>query len=351
MTTSFLSDPVGVAGPAITGFFSKLLGLLTSPSSPISLLSLSVALTVAVVFLIASRRPGAKPLRIKVLMRALFPRKITHGASTRTDFGYMIFNTVLFGALLGWGILSSKVVGTATNDLLASVFGPVAPLSLAPWAGAVLLTVAVFLAYELGFWLDHWTSHNIPFFWEIHKVHHTATVLTPLTIFRVHPIESLKLSNVLAVTMGGAFGLVTYLAGGEVKPVQFAGQNVILLTFMLVLAHVQHTHLWIAFTGPLGRILVSPAHHQIHHSDNPAHFGKNLGGYLAIFDWMFGTLQIPTVKRERMVFGVAPGKADDHSFAGSALKPMQLAVKTLIPSAGEGGRQLDVRRPQELVDG
>lgn len=351
MRASFLSDPVGVAGPAITGFFSKLLGLLTSPASPLSLLSLSVALTVAVVFLIMNRRPGAKSVRLKVLMRALFPRKITHGASSRTDFGYMIFNVLIFGAVLGWGIVSYEFVGTASHDLLTRLFGPATPLPLAPWAGAALLTLAVFLAYELGFWADHWTSHNVPFFWEIHKVHHTATVLTPLTIFRVHPIESVKLSNVLALLMGGAFGLVSYLVGGEVKPVEFAGQNIILLTFMLVLAHVQHTHLWIAFTGRLGRILVSPAHHQIHHSDNPAHFGKNLGGYLAIFDWMFGTLQIPNAKRERMVFGVAPATADDHSFAGSALKPMALAVKTLIPSAREGGRQLDVRRPQELVDG
>ena len=50
-------------------------------------------------------------------------------------------------------------------------------------------TIAIlFLAYELGYWLNHYLSHRIAFLWEFHKVHHSATVLTPLTNFRVHPI-------------------------------------------------------------------------------------------------------------------------------------------------------------------
>ena len=51
--------------------------------------------------------------------------------------------------------------------------------------------------------------------------------------------------------------------------------------------------MWIPFTGLAGRILQSPAHHQIHHSDNPAHWDKNLGFALAVWDWAFGTLYIP----------------------------------------------------------
>jgi sterol desaturase/sphingolipid hydroxylase (fatty acid hydroxylase superfamily) len=41
--------------------------------------------------------------------------------------------------------------------------------------------------------------------------------------------------------------------------------------------------MWIAFTGVAGRILQSPAHHQLHHSANPAHFDRNLGFALAFW--------------------------------------------------------------------
>ncbi len=32
-------------------------------------------------------------------------------------------------------------------------------------------------------------------------------------------------------------------------------------------------------------MIYSPAHHQIHHSTNPDHFGKNLGAFLTLWDW------------------------------------------------------------------
>ena len=76
------------------------------------------------------------------------------------------------------------------------------------------------------------------------------------------------------------------------------------MMFLLTYGHLRHSHMWIAFTGLAGRILQSPAHHQIHHSTNPAHFDKNLGFALAVWDWAFGTLAIPARTREPIVFGV-----------------------------------------------
>ena len=73
-----------------------------------------------------------------------------------------------------------------------------------------------------------------------------------------------------------------------------SGTNVILVVFIHVYIHLQHSHMWIAFRGWLGRIFISPAHHQVHHSTNPTHFNKNLGSCLAIWDWLFGTLYVPS---------------------------------------------------------
>ena len=60
------------------------------------------------------------------------------------------------------------------------------------------MTIVVFLAFELGYWFHHYLSHRIPFMWEFHKVHHTAEVLTPVTIFRVHPLDTVVYYNILA---------------------------------------------------------------------------------------------------------------------------------------------------------
>ena len=71
-----------------------------------------------------------------------------------------------------------------------------------------------------------------------------------------------------------------------------SGNNVILVVFIHAYIHLQHSHMWISFRGALGRIFISPAHHQVHHSTNPIHFNKNLGSCLAVWDWLFGTLHV-----------------------------------------------------------
>ena len=79
--------------------------------------------------------------------------------------------------------------------------------------------------------------------------------------------------------------------------------------------------MWIAFTGTVGRILQSPAHHQIHHSDDPRHFDKNLGYSLAVSDWAFGTLAIPSRTREAITFGLSEESSRFRSTIGSCLWP------------------------------
>jgi sterol desaturase/sphingolipid hydroxylase (fatty acid hydroxylase superfamily) len=329
MALALPTDPGAALGSLASSLASKVGGLALSPASPVSLFSLLAALLIGATFLLATRASGKRPVPVKVLARALFPRRITHARSTRTDLGFLVFNVFAFGLLFGWGLLSYEVVGTATLEGLTHLFGVLPPTALGPAGGSVLLTVAMVLAYELGFWLDHYSSHHIPFFWEIHRVHHTATVLTPLTLFRVHPIESLKLANILAVVMGATYGLTGYLLGGQVSAVELFGRNIVLLGLMVFVSHLQHTHLWIPFTGVWGRLFVSPAHHQIHHSDNPADYGKNLGGYLAIWDWAFGTLKVPPARRPALTFGAGPALTADHSFVGVAIRPVQAAFAQL----------------------
>ncbi len=71
-----------------------------------------------------------------------------------------------------------------------------------------------------------------PILWEFHKVHHTAEVLSPLTVFRVHPIDSLVFANIGAIVLGVTGGVLSHLFGPSLTPFTLSGANAILVGFI-----------------------------------------------------------------------------------------------------------------------
>ena len=186
----------------------------------------------------------------------------------------------------------------------------------------------------------------MPVLWEFHKVHHTAEVLSPLTNFRVHPVDSVVFYNIIAIFLGTTGGVLSHLRLGD--PFAIGGANAILVVFIFVTVHLQHSHVWIAATGALGRVILSPAHHQIHHSDNPIHYDKNFGGCLSLWDWVFGTLQIPERRRERLNFGVGIRARAHHTAIGGLITPFVGAWERLRPALRVVDRPLSGPRSDSL---
>ena len=309
----------------------RLSTLLLSPSSTFSMTSLLCALCIAVGFVAVRRHRRNRRIRIRTIVRALFPKRILC-ASTYTDVGYLFYNICVHGVAFGWAILSYQYLTNALIAGLVFVFGPVAPSVLPTVVSQAVILVSLFLAYEIGYWLTHWLSHRVPFIWQFHRVHHSAEVLTPLTNFRVHPIDTVIFANILAVTAAVINGIVNYALGDTSHQYALTGTNIILIVFIHIYVHLQHTELWMPFRGVLGRIFVSPAHHQVHHSDNPAHFNQNFGSCLAIWDWMFGTLYIPKKEREKLRFGVEPDRFPAHTITGELIAPFIRAAALLKPA-------------------
>jgi sterol desaturase/sphingolipid hydroxylase (fatty acid hydroxylase superfamily) len=295
--------------------------LLFSVGSQISLTSLGCAFVIAAAFLTLRHIRRRGRMRPRVLLRALFPRRILLHRSTGADIGWLLFNCFVYGAIFGLAGLSYQFLTNSVVRGLASAFGPVTPSAWPEIAQRTTVTVILFFAYEFGYWTDHYLKHRIPALWEVHKVHHTAEVLTPLTTFRMHPLDTLVFGHVLAMTAALANGVAAYAFGDTTYQYALSGTNILLVLFIHAYVHLQHSHIWIAFRGLLGRVFVSPAHHQIHHSTNPMHFNKNLGSCLAIFDWMFGTLHIPAKSPERLTYGVEPAIPDAHTVSGEFLSP------------------------------
>ena len=315
----------------ISFFFGQLGRLFFSLGSHFSLTSLIAALVISAFYFAWQRHRRGRRIRLKTIVRALFPRRIMRSRSNQADIFYLFFNVFMFSVLFGWAVLSYQFISNGIIAGLIAVAGPVAPSTWSPYVTRSIITAMLFLAYELGYWFNHWLSHKVPVLWEFHKVHHTAEVLTPLTNFRVHPIYGWIFANILAVSAAVANGLGNYMFGETAYQYAVNDTNIILVLFIHAYVHLQHSHMWISFRGLAGRIFVSPAHHQVHHSGNPKHFNKNFGSCLALWDWMFGTLYVPAKEREPLVFGF-PGNANAHTVKGELVEPFVNAAGHLKPA-------------------
>lgn len=298
--------------------------LLLSPGSLLSLWSLTAALLIATGIAVLKRQ--GRGVSLRAMVRAMFPHHRIFGASARTDFAFTLLSVFASATLFGWAVMSHVAIAEA----VAQVLGDSLVLGLPFWAAVTVMTFALWLAYEFAYWLDHLLSHKIPVLWAFHKVHHSAETLSPLTVFRVHPVDSIVFYNIVAVVTGITAGTMHWLVGAGVSPLAVAGTNVVMIASIFTIKHLHHSHVWIAFTGPLGRLILSPAHHQIHHSVAPEHHDRNFGESLAVFDWLAGTLHIPQAKREPLTFGVE-GMVNPHSVHGALVAPFADAVTTRLP--------------------
>lgn len=298
--------------------------LLLSPGSSLSLWSLLAALLIAAGVAVTKRQGRAVSLR--AMARAMFPRHRLFGASARTDVGFTLLAVFASTALFGWAVVSHLGISSAVAGALR------APLAIGvpSWLAVAAMTFTLWLAYEFAYWLDHMLSHKIPALWAFHKVHHSAETLSPLTVFRVHPVDSIVFYNIVAVMTGVTAGIMHWLVGAGVSPLTLAGTNVLLIASIFTIKHLHHSHVWISWRGRWGRLILSPAHHQIHHSVAPEHHDRNFGETLAVFDWLAGTLHQPQAKRELLVFGVEDMN-DPHSVRGSLVAPFVDAAQSLVP--------------------
>jgi len=328
--------------PGIAYFLNQLSLLFLPLGSHFSLTSLASALVIAVAVVAYRRWRRHRRIRLRTIVRALFPRRILLSPSNFADLGYLFFHVFLAGLLFGWATLSFQFFTNGIMGALTAAFGPVAPTALPAFVARCVVTVMLFLAYELGYWLNHYLSHRVPFLWEFHRVHHTATVLTPVTNFRVHPVYTFVFVSILAIATAIANGVGNYMFGDTAYQYAFSGTNIILVLFIHTYVHLQHTELWIPFSGALGRVFMSPAHHQVHHSTDPAHFDKNMGSCLALWDWMFGTLYVPGKEPEKLSFGVEPDNTAVHTITGAYIDPFYRAAALVRGALQRQSRRLPV---------
>lgn len=288
--------------------------LFFEPGSISSIYSFLVAFVVATLYLFLRRR--RRNLRLlRATIRRLLSPSLWNTRSSRLDLGLFLCNTILFPGLIFAAVLSYEWIGGGIYEWLSATFGAPAEPALPIWVSSLITTVVLFIAYEFAYWTDHMLSHKVPFLWEFHRVHHSATVLTPLTNWRMHPVDTMVFFNLVALATGSAQAIAHYGLGLQAPPYVFQGSNILFLVYLFLYGHLQHSHVWMTFSNGWSRLLMSPAAHQIHHSTNPRHFDKNFGGALSFWDWVFGTLHLPTREREVADVGLADDTYQDGLLA------------------------------------
>ncbi len=229
---------------------------------------------------------------------------------------------------MGPFLIGGNTVASLLDKTLLPILGPVAPDPATAGIGAkVAYTILFFVAYDFGRFVAHSLLHDVRILWEFHKVHHSAEVLTPMTTFRAHPIDLAVMAWVPGVTTGVVTWLFHRYVDAGIGVYTFLGLHVVMWIGNLI-GNLRHWQVWLSYGQTLNRWLISPAHHQLHHSAEPRHLGCNRGFELAIWDRLYGTLYVPTNEPETFKMGLGDGTDGRwNTVARMYLWPFRLAFR------------------------
>lgn len=152
-------------------------------------------------------------------------------------------------------------------------------LHVAPWVVlpklGVLPRVAVvgivLVAIDCLDWVAHLANHRITTLWRFHEVHHSQEELSILSTFRTNPLVHLTFAASVVPVLAFARNAVTPSA---------------VLAAYACLGALPHANLPWTY-GPVGRVLISPAYHRLHHRPE-GRLDINLGTVLACWDVLSG---------------------------------------------------------------
>ncbi len=270
------------------------------PSQRSDLLWLAAGLVITDLLYRLRNRPKSEPF----WSDAAAPWRIYFHQSAILDYKFLLAQKVVMALVIAPMLISALALGNWGSKILASWFGP-GPAWTPNLTVLVAFAAVRVLLFDVGHFISHYIQHKIPFFWEFHKVHHAAEVLTPVTAFRAHPVESILDSLFQGPLQALGLAGFYYLYGGQHSLTTFVGVNAVVIPYYLI-SSLQHSHVWVSFGPALEHILASPAQHQIHHSRAPQHLDTNFSQYFSFLDWIAGTLYV-TKGTETLDFGLRDG--------------------------------------------
>jgi sterol desaturase/sphingolipid hydroxylase (fatty acid hydroxylase superfamily) len=207
------------------------------------------------------------------------------------DAAYFVLHVLLFVPLM-------TLLGVAFAELLVGHARWLEVGWTASWPRPVLLGVTIVLMDGAN-WLAHYADHRFSALWRLHALHHSQEELNVLTSFRAHPLSHLLgffLATIPVVVLVGDKGMAPEL-----------------ITAYICLGTLPHANVNWSF-GPVGKVVVSPAYHRIHHSYEGS-AGINLAIVLTVWDVLAGRARFPVKGAAPCATGLAgrPFPAEQRS--------------------------------------
>jgi len=290
---------------------------------------LIAAMVLAFPVFVMTAGQGKQKISASKFFHFLFPKDIYFSQSARNDYYLFVFNKLLKAALFPVVILAMAPIAIAVSTAIENTFGAIKYLQLSPSSVMIVFTLLLFIIDDLSRFLLHYLLHKIPLLWEFHKVHHSARVLTPFTIYRSHPVESYLYACRMALTQGFVVGVSYYFLGPTLKMIDIVGANVFVFAFNIMGSNLRHSHIWLSWGDRIEQWFISPAQHQIHHSDDVKLFDKNFGSALAIWDKMAGCL-VNASKVNNLSIGLGKQTAEHDKLMNIYFSPFKHAWRLII---------------------
>lgn len=152
----------------------------------------------------------------------------------------------------------------------------------------LLQFVEAVLIANLGGYIGHRLSHEIPFLWRFHSVHHSISEMDWLAAARVHPLDQIVTKALIILPL--------YVLGFSKATF---GAYIALATLHAVFIHANVRFKF----GRLSWLIGTPELHHWHHSGESEAFNKNYAGELPILDVVFRTYYLPK-NRMPSIYGV-----------------------------------------------
>ena len=188
--------------------------------------------------------------------------------------------------------------------LIHWLISPTFQATVAAQPRALQLLEAVLIA-NVGGYIGHRLSHEVPFLWRFHSVHHSISEMDWLAAARVHPLDQIvtkALTIVPLYVMG--FSKATFGA--------YIGLATVHAVFI-------HANVRVKF-GPLRWLIGSPEFHHWHHSNDPKAHNKNYAGELPVLDLLCGTFYLP---KDRMPERYGVSEPVPAGYIGQMLYPFR----------------------------
>lgn len=269
----------------LTAFTDSLLhslAYINNPKKRIYWLYLLSAASIASIYVMAKKQK-----LVTCIKKAISP-KLWLSQSSLVDVQWLVINQVVRILLLVPLTGVQLALAFWINQQLYQIFGEGNFIHTSILTTSIMFTCVYFLFDDFSRFYVHYLYHKTPWLWRFHAIHHSANVLTPLTLYRIHSIEMVINSCRSLFVAGLVSGIFLYSFQGKISLIDILGANLFSFIFNMAGANLRHSSVWISY-GKFEHWFISPAQHQIHHSYEKKHFDKNMGATLAVWDRLFGT--------------------------------------------------------------